>query len=91
MRLRWTPSAAADLEHILEYLQRRLPQFANPTVVRIYERIRSLKTTPFLGRPGIEEGTRELVLSPLPYIVVYRMKDEFVEILRIYHGAQDRS
>ncbi len=39
---------------------------------------------------GREEDTRELVLSPLPYIVVYRVKDSAVEILHIYHGAQDR-
>lgn len=33
-------------------------------------------------------GTRELVLSPLPYVVVYRVKDEVVEIARVLHGAQ---
>ena len=44
---------------------------------------------PNRGRPGHRSGTRELLLSPLPYIVVYRVKDETVEILHIYHGAQD--
>jgi toxin ParE1/3/4 len=39
---------------------------------------------------GREEGTRELVLSRLPYIVAYRLKEEAVEILHIHHGAQDR-
>jgi toxin ParE1/3/4 len=49
-----------------------------------------LRSTPFRGRPGREEGTRELVLSRLPYIVVYRVKDNDVEILHIYHDAQHR-
>ena len=45
---------------------------------------------PFRGRLGREEGTRELVISRLPYIVIYRVKDDAVEILYIYHGAQHR-
>jgi plasmid stabilization system protein ParE len=32
-------------------------------------------------------GTRELV-SP-PYVVVYRSTEEIIEILYIWHGAQD--
>jgi toxin ParE1/3/4 len=55
----------------------------------IYERIRFLKTMPYRGRPGHWSGTRELPLTPLPYVVVYSVKSEAVEILHIYHGAQD--
>jgi len=40
------------------------------------------------ARDGIA-GTRELVFPGLPYIVVYRIQDQDLEILRIYHGAQD--
>jgi plasmid stabilization system protein ParE len=42
------------------------------------------------GRAGREEGTRELLFPPLPYVAVYRVKEESIEILRIYHGAQER-
>jgi toxin ParE1/3/4 len=41
-----------------------------------------------VARGGIE-GTRELVFAGLPYIVVYRIQDQSLEILRIYHSAQD--
>jgi plasmid stabilization system protein ParE len=41
------------------------------------------------GRPGHRSGTRELPLSPLPYVVVYAVKPEAIEILHIYHGSQD--
>jgi plasmid stabilization system protein ParE len=34
-------------------------------------------------------GRRELVFSPLPYIGVYRVTEQAVEISRIFHGAQD--
>jgi plasmid stabilization system protein ParE len=34
-------------------------------------------------------GRREWVFSPLPYIAVYQVTEDAVEISRIYHGAQD--
>jgi toxin ParE1/3/4 len=87
MRIRWTVLAANDLKSIKNYLQK---QFAEPTVRTIYLRVRSLKTTPYRGRPGHRSGTRELPLTPLPYVVVYSVKADAVQILHIYHGAQDR-
>jgi plasmid stabilization system protein ParE len=43
-----------------------------------------------LGRPGLVEGTRELVEPP--YIIVYRIneKREEITVLGIVHGAQNR-
>ncbi len=89
MRIRWTVPAADDLASIKSYLQQHYPQFGEPTVRTIYERIRALKASPYRGRPGHRKGTRELPLTPLPYVVVYSVKPEAVEILHIHHGAQD--
>jgi toxin ParE1/3/4 len=89
MRLRWTVPAAQDLESIRNYLESQHPSFAEPTVRTIYRRIRALKTSPGLGRPGRRIGTRELALTPLPYIVVYLANTDTIEILHIHHGAQD--
>lgn len=91
MRIRWTPAAAADLQHISDYLKQRHRRYRQPTVRKLYAAIESLRSGPSRGRAGREEGTRELVLHPLPYIVLYRVKEQAVEVLRIYHGAQDRS
>jgi addiction module RelE/StbE family toxin len=90
MRLRWTPAAADDLEAIGDYLAEHLPAFSKSTIREIYQAILTLRSTPHRGRTGREEGTRELVLPRLPYIVVYRVNDNDVEILHIYHGAQHR-
>ena len=51
----------------------------------------SLSKFPYLdlGRNGRIPGSRELVFSGLPYVVVYHLQGEVVELLRIYHGAQD--
>jgi len=89
MRIRWTLPAADDFQNIKNYLQQNYPHFAEPTVRAIYQRIRLLKNSPGRGRPGHRSGTRELALTPLPYVVVYAVKAEAVQILHIYHGAQD--
>jgi plasmid stabilization system protein ParE len=91
MRIRWTPAAAADLQHISNYLKDRHPNYRQPTMRKLYEAIRSLKGSPHRGRLGREDGTRELLFPPLPYIAVYRVKDQDIEVLRIYHAAQDRA
>ncbi len=90
MRISWTPAAAGDLEHISNYLKDRHPHYRQPTMRKLYETIRSLKESPQRGRLGREDGTRELLFPPMPYIAVYRVKEQSIEILRIYHAAQDR-
>ncbi len=89
MRIRRTLPAADDFQNIKNYLQQNYPHFAEPTLRTIYLRIRLLKNSPDRGRPGHRSGTRELALTPLPYVVVNAVKAEAVEILHIYHGAQD--
>jgi plasmid stabilization system protein ParE len=66
MRIRWTVPAAEDLASIKNYLQQHHPHFAEPTVRTIYQRIRSLKTSPSLGRLGHRAGTRLRRLAEMP-------------------------
>jgi toxin ParE1/3/4 len=79
------------LENIKDYVNHKYPKLAQPTIRKVYDGIVSLKTMPYRGRIGREEGTRELVLAPLPYIAVYRVREQDIEVLHIYHGAQEQS
>ena len=88
MELRWTVEAAADLERIADYLFQNVPERAAELVRGIYNAPVALLTFPYRGREGKKEGTRELVLSPLPYIVVYQITGEAIHVVRILHGAQ---
>jgi toxin ParE1/3/4 len=88
MKLRWTEAAADDLERIADYLFETTPLHAARIVLSIYESPRQLLTFPALGRPGKVEGTRELVLTPLPYIVVYVLGMDIIHVARLLHGAQ---
>ena len=41
------------------------------------------------GGLGQIAGTRELVIPGLPYLVIYRVHADQVEILRVFHTARD--
>ncbi len=90
MRIRWTPAAAADLQNISDYLKDHHPRYRDPTMRKLYATIGGLKQWPVRGRPGREEGTREILFPPTPYVAVYRIREQPIEVLRIYHAAQDR-
>ena len=88
MQLRWTEEAASDLERIADYLFLHAASRAQELVQIIYTAPVTLLTLTNRGRAGKREGTRELVLTPLPYVVVYTVQDEVVFVVRILHGAQ---
>ncbi len=88
MRLHWTAAAQADLEAIVDYLLRENPAVAGDVVARIDEALRPLRQHPGLGRPGRMAGTRERVISGLPYIVPYQVCPDRIVILRVLHTAR---
>ncbi|MBV8772704.1 MAG: type II toxin-antitoxin system RelE/ParE family toxin [Deltaproteobacteria bacterium] len=92
MRIRWTQAALDDFKIISHRIeQERNLATANRVCRHIYDAIQILRRHPHSGRPGMEEGTRELVISQSPYLAAYRVIDsEAVQILRIWHGAQER-
>ena len=88
MRVRWTSDAADDLERISEYIAEDRPETARRIALDIIQSVDALETFPNRGRPGRVEDTRELVLAPLPFIAVYEVGEQEVQVLRILHGAQ---
>ena len=88
MQVRWSPAAAEDLFRIVEYIRQENAPAAQRIAKTIYESAGSLKSFPNKGRAGRVEGTRELPLSPLPFVVVYRIVKDIVEIANIIHGVQ---
>jgi toxin ParE1/3/4 len=90
VRIRWAPAAADDLRVISDYLRENHYSFAQSTIRKLYLAAGSLKKFPRRGRIGQVANTRELVTAPLPYIIVYAVNSDFVHILRVIHGAEDR-
>jgi toxin ParE1/3/4 len=90
MIIRWTDAAVRDFTHVRDYIeQSRGAAVARRVALSIHHSIDLLAEFPEYGRTGRKPDTREVVFSGLPYLAVYRIHDDAVEILRIFHAAQD--
>jgi addiction module RelE/StbE family toxin len=88
MQLRWSPDATHDLFQIIEYIRKENAPAAQRVARTIYESVSSLSSFPYRGRQARVEGTRELAVPSLPFLVIYRVTQDTVEIAGIIHGAQ---
>jgi len=88
VRVRWLRRALRNLDEEAAYIARDDRRAAAQVVERIAASIDLLATQPAVGRPGRVPGTRELIVPGTPYIVPYRVHDDTVEILRVFHGGR---
>ena len=88
LQLVWLPLALNDLEAIRDYIYPDNPKAAQDMVRRVFEAVKLLPEAPAIGRPGRVVSTRELVVDRTPYIVPYRVKEDRVEILRVYDARR---
>jgi toxin ParE1/3/4 len=89
--LNWTELAQKDKNGYVEYIAQDNVLAAIRVGDEIERQVEMLLQHPKLGRAGRVKGTRELVITGTPYIVGYRIREEYIDILRVLHGAQDWS
>lgn len=86
MTLRWTQTALRDLQSLHAYVSQDNHAAAAQMVESILAGLEALEKFPTMGRKGRVAGTREFIVSP--FIVVYRVKKEAIEVVAIIHGAR---
>ena len=87
----WTLRSREDLRDIATFISKDNPPAALKLGDQIFARVDSLEQFPELGRVVPERNQphiREIVVKP--YRIVYRvhLKEKFLEILRVWHGAR---
>ena len=82
--------ALADLRGFHDWLSTNENAKPEQTIRRIRLAAESMTRLGDIGRPGIEPSLRELSVKNAPYIIVYRVTDDLIEILAVYHAAQQR-
>ena len=87
-RVEITPEAERDIRAIAAYIQKDNLSAAISVVSEIKEQVNALAQFPNMGRLGRIDGTREMVLGGLPYIVIYQVGDNTAYVARVLHGAQ---
>ena len=89
MEIRWSLRSAEDLERIHARIELDSPHYAALVVQRIVNSVERLFTFPESGRVVPELGAydiREVILRP--YRIVYRVQSESIEIVTVFHSAQ---
>ena len=88
MKVRWTVPAANQLQGIFEYIAAGNPPAAARMVRRIRNAIHQTARMPNAGRVGRAAGTREIVVLGTSYLFAYRVLEDMIQVLAIFHGAQ---
>ena len=88
MRVRWLRTALRNLDVEASFIAEEDPSAARLIVQRMLNAVQMLPDQPPLGRSGRVPNTRELVVLMTRYIVPYRVRDETIEILRVFHTAR---
>lgn len=89
MQIVWLKKALLNLDEIAEYIALDNSIAAIQMVNVIESQVNLLLTQLAIGRPGRVLGTRELVITNMPYLVPYRIKNNTVEILRVFHTSRN--
>jgi plasmid stabilization system protein ParE len=95
-QVRWTPTALRGLARVREFLGREDGSVAQLAVHRIRRATEMLRRHPELGRPCEDDEFPNLreVVAPFgrgAYVLRYRIDDDAVVVLRVWHSREERS
>ncbi len=91
MRIRYTLPALADLEAILDYIDRQSPQGAARVKNRIQAIFDLLVLHPLLGARTDDLAIRRMTTPRYPYLIFYEATDDELVIHAVRHAARDPS
>ena len=72
----------------LEYIAADNPLAAIDQDKEIERQVNMLLQHPKMGRPGRVKGTRELVISHTPFVIVYQDSPNRIDVIRFLHSSQ---
>lgn len=84
----WTKKSQIALRSIYEYISKNNEDLAKEIIACIINVVKNtIPDYKHIGRAGKIFGTREFVLSKYPYIIVYKVKDNCLYIVRVLHAS----
>lgn len=85
--IEWLPLGSTNRFEQLDHIAQDNPLAAITQDEQIEHQVDMLMQHPQMGRPGRKKGTRELVISRTPFVVVYRVKGTRIEVIRLLHSS----
>ncbi len=88
-RLEFSEDALFDIADIGFFyaVERGNAKAAESVELALFNAAEKLECAPEIGRPGSVEGTREMVVSAYPYILIYKLTASRVIVLNVIHQA----
>jgi len=84
----WTRRASLGLWSARAYIAQENPPAATRVADAIVKRTNDLALLPYQERPGRAPNKRELVIPRMPFIVIYRLGENRIDVLAVLHGAR---
>lgn len=85
MRVEWLRTASRNLDDEAAYIATDNPKAAADFVRAVLASVEHLAQFPATGREGRLPGTREWIMPDHPYLIPYRVRQDRLQILRIFH------
>ena len=89
MKLIFSKAAVHDLVRLRDFIAQHSPEATQRVAQRLRGAIQRLVDTPQIGRPvdNMLGEIRELIFGK--YVVRYEVRQQYLYILRIWHGKED--
>jgi toxin ParE1/3/4 len=88
-KAQWTFDAQVDLAHIDDFYAEIAPEYADRIGDAAVLAANFLAERPYAGPPIGEGHERKWTIRATPYVLIYRVTDDGVEILRVRHGHEN--
>ena len=84
----WLDLAIEDLKNTGLYIAQESPKSAYEVLIKIKGAADNLSYNPEIGRVGRVSGTRELVITGIPYILPYVITEKNIQIIAVMHTSR---
>lgn len=89
MKIRWTQPFTQNLEAARLYIMAEDPNAALKVLQHILGTLDTLSRFPEAGKASKQKiGTRQIVVPNTPFVIAYRIHNEAIELLALWHHAQ---
>lgn len=88
MEVVWLPTALKNLQEIKNYIEAESPQSAKMVADQIKKTVSFLQENPHIGKPSLVDGFREMQVSKLPFVLPYKVINNTIIIVRVFHTKQ---
>ncbi len=88
MKIRLANAAMRDLRDARNFIASDDAVAADVVIGRLQKAVDLIGERPAIGRSTPQQKVREWSVPGLPYLIPYRIQDEVIEVLRIWHTTR---